>query len=75
MSEITIRYDQTSGEYSARQNNKVVGSCYFLKEHNGGCWKWEVKNGVAGIEDDRETALLVLHRQCVTKFSAARAAA
>lgn len=64
---ITVCYCQVSGEYHARLASRVVGSCYFLREHNGGCWKWEVKGGVAGIEYDRETALQLLHRECVRK--------
>lgn len=58
----TVRYDQSTCEYSARNaEGRVIGSVYFLKEHGGGKWKWSV-TGTAnvGFCDTREEALLKL---------------
>lgn len=74
--DVTIRFDGATNEYGARDSSgKLVGSCYFLKEHEGGCWKWEVKGGPAGIAEHRETALLELGRACTKKLSMARVTA
>lgn len=65
MNEITIRYDGSSGEYHARQNGKIVGSCVFNKEAgDAGMWTYSVKGHGAWTSEDHGDALLNLHRKC-----------
>jgi hypothetical protein len=74
--DVTVRFDSATNEYSARDSQgKLVGSCYFLKEYGGGTWKWEVKGGPAGIQDNRENSLRLLHIECTKKLQSERQAA
>jgi hypothetical protein len=67
----TVRRD--GDEYNARDaNGRLIGNVFFLKEHEGGSWKWSVI-GTAdfGFCDEKGTALLSLSKALDARFAKA----